>query len=400
MRRFVRGRCAARPEERALTEKRSIVIFGLAFTSSWGNGHATTYRGLIRGLAERGHDVLFLERDRPWYAQNRDLPESRHARVHVYSSIAAMKRRFERAVREADLVIVGSYVPDGIHIGEWVTRIARGATAFYDIDTPVTLAKLERGDADYISARLIPRFHLYLSFTGGPVLRHIEEQYGARMARPFFCSVDPDTHYSEQCGLKWDLGYMGTYSPDRQPALERMMLEPARISNAARMVVAGAQYPQDPNWPPNVRRISHLPPAEHRRFYCSQRFTLNLTRKEMRQAGYSPSVRLFEAAACGTAILSDEWPGLDTFFNPGSEILITRSARETLKWLNELPESRRAAIGANARARVLREHTALHRAAELESYISEALRTKRATPQRSLLRPAVRVLKSAQQARG
>lgn len=383
-----------------MTEKRSIVIFGLALTSSWGNGHATTYRGLIRALATRGHDVLFLERDRPWYARNRDLPKSQYARVHLYGNVAAMKKRFERAVREADLVILGSYVPDGIQIGAWITQTARGATAFYDIDTPVTLARLDRGDADYISRRLIPRFHLYLSFTGGPLLRRIEDVYGAKRARPFYCSVDPDTYYSEPCPAKWDLGYMGTYSPDRQPPLERLMLEPARLSNAARMVVAGAQYPDHPNWPPNVSRISHLPPAEHRKFYCSQRFTLNLTRVEMRRAGYSPSVRLFEAAACGAPILSDDWPGLDTFFRPGSEILITRSPRDTLKWLHELPDAQRAAIGANARARVLREHTAVHRAIELESHISEILRTKRAPPRPAPLRPALRLAKSARQAGG
>jgi spore maturation protein CgeB len=349
----------------------NIVIFGLSITSSWGNGHATTYRGLVRELSRRGHQVHFIERDVPWYAHNRDLNELPGARLSLYQGLDELSR-YTKEVRAADAVIVGSYVPDGIEVGEWVIANATGVTAFYDIDTPVTLAKLRQGGADYLSAALIPRYRVYLSFTGGPMLSHLEKEWGSPMARPLYCGVDLAAYYPEHCPSQWDLGYLGTYSPDRQPGMERLMLEPAAHLSAWRFVVAGSQYPADIAWPSNVARIEHLPPAAHRRFYNRQRFTLNLTRADMIAAGYSPSVRLFEAAACGTPIISDEWPGLETFFTPGSEILIARSHRDVERLLWEMSDQEAAKIGHAARQRVLACHSAAHRAAELEGYLLEA----------------------------
>lgn len=349
-----------------------IVILGLSITSSWGNGHATTYRGLVRALASRGHDVLFLERDVPWYASNRDLPNPPYGRTELYGSLDELKQRFTGSVRRADVVIVGSYVPQGVAVGEWVTSTARGITAFYDIDTPVTLGKLARNDTEYLAKPLIPKYRLYLSFTGGPILRKLERELGSPMARPLYCSFDPELYAPDPSVEKrWDLGYLGTYSDCRQPPLERLMLEAARSWPEGRMVVAGPQYPASIVWPKNVERIDHLPPPEHRRFYCAQRFTLNVTRSDMVAAGWSPSVRLFEAAACGTPIISDPWDGLDSIFTPGVEILISRSAEDTLRSLRELSEPARLEMGKRARARVMADHTATHRAKELESYIEE-----------------------------
>lgn len=350
-----------------------IVICGLSITSSWGNGHATTYRGLVRELTARGHDVLFLERDTEWYADNRDLPDPPYGRTAIYSTLKQLRSEFAREVRDADLVIVGSYVPEGINIGHWVTQTARGVTAFYDIDTPVTLAGLESGGTSYISRALIPRYHLYLSFSGGPTLARLEERYGAPMARPLYCSVDPTLYHPEPRGTEWDLGYMGTYSADRQPVLDRLMLDAARRCDGARFAVVGPQYPTRIDWPRNVQRIHHLAPAAHRAFYNAQRFTLNITRADMVEAGYSPSVRLFEAAACGTPIISDCWQGLDSYFRPGVEILESRSADDTLSYLLELPEDERRRIGERARSRVLSSHTAGHRAQELIGYALEVL---------------------------
>jgi spore maturation protein CgeB len=362
------------PTAAAPAAKLSFVILGLSITSSWGNGHAVTYRGLVRELARRGHDVLFLERDVPWYAENRDLARPPYGKTHLYRSLAALKDRFGAAVRRADVVIVGSYVPDGVEVGEWAVRQARGVTAFYDIDTPVTLAKLARGDFEYVTDDLIRRYDLYLSFTGGPVLDRLERQHGARMARALYCSVDPELYHPEPSAeTRWDLGYMGTYSDDRQPTVNELLIRPARLWRRGRFAVAGPQYPDGIRWPANVERIEHLPPAEHRSFYSAQRFTLNVTRADMIRAGWSPSVRLFEAAACGTPIVSDWWPGLDSFFTPGREILIVRSAAEAAAILRETPEEERRAIGRRARARVLAAHTAARRAAELEAYAVAAL---------------------------
>ncbi|MEA2574704.1 MAG: hypothetical protein QOH93_2002, partial [Chloroflexia bacterium] len=358
------------------------------------NGHATTYRGLVRELTRCGHDVLFLERDKPWYASNRDMPDPPWGRTELYDSLDDLKARFTRHVREADLVIVGSYVPEGVEVGEWVTQTARRATAFYDIDTPVTLAKLERGDTEYLAPHLIPRYGMYLSFTGGPTLDRIQRHYGSPMARALYCSVDPELYYpiwelgignSDLVNIEanpnsqfpipksYDLGYMGTYSDDRQPPLDLLMLAPARRWAEGRFVVAGPQYPDHIVWPPNVRRVEHLPPAEHREFYNAQRFTLNITRADMVKAGYSPSVRLFEAAACGVPIISDYWDGLDTIFELGTEILVARSPEDTLSYLRDISGEERQAIGGRARQRVLRHHTSAHRAAELEAYAMELL---------------------------
>jgi spore maturation protein CgeB len=350
-----------------------IVFLGLSITSSWGNGHATTYRSLMRELVHGGCDVLFLERDTEWYAAHRDMPCPPFGKTVIYESLSELKSRFAQTIRDADLVVVGSYVPEGIEIGTWVTRIARGVTAFYDIDTPVTLEGLGTDKVKYLSRGLIRRYQLYLSFTGGPVLSRLEKEYGSPMARALYCSVDPSLYYPEPRDAQWELGYMGTYSEDRQPVLDRLLVEPARRRMQARFVVAGAQYPSTLYWPRSVTRIEHVSPAYHRAFYTAQRFTLNVTRASMVGAGYSPSVRLFEAAACGTPIISDRWKGLDTFFESGREILVASTADEVLHHLDSVSESERLQIAARAAARVASHHTSHHRAAELRRYVQEVI---------------------------
>ena len=351
----------------------NIVILGLSITSSWGNGHATTFRGLVRELVARGHEVLFLERDVPWYAANRDLPHPPWGQTRLYRNLDELKQTYARNVREADLVIVGSYVPDGVEVGAWAIETARGAVAFYDIDTPVTLAKLERGDYEYLSPDLIARYDAYLSFSGGPTLEKLERKWGSPRARAFYCSVDESAYFPQATEIKWDLGYLGTYSDDRQPPLEQLLVEPARCWENGNFCVAGPQYPAHIEWPQNVSRIEHLPPAEHREFYNAQRFTLNITRADMIRAGYSPSVRLFEAAACGVPIISDYWDGLNDFFEIGREILVAETADDALRYLRETSDEERAQIGAAARAKVLGAHTAAHRARELEALARELL---------------------------
>jgi spore maturation protein CgeB len=351
-----------------------LVFLGLSITSSWGNGHATTYRALLRALAARGHEVVFLERDAEWYAGNRDLPSPPFCTVWLYESVAELEERFSGLIREADVTVVGSYVPDGVAVGALVHRIATGLTAFYDIDTPVTLARLEAG-LDYLTPAQIPSYDLYLSFTGGPTLERLRQRFGARCTRPLYCSVDPDLYYpasDRQAAPDIDLGYLGTYSDDRQPVLEALMLEAARQWPAGRFIVAGPQYPETVVWPRNITRVTHLEPAHHRTFYTSLRYTMNVTRQDMVAAGFSPSVRLFEAAACGTPIVSDAWTGLDTFLTPGQEIFLTRDASETLSVLREVPEATRQEVGRRARSRVLTSHTAAHRAVEFEEALAAA----------------------------
>jgi spore maturation protein CgeB len=346
-----------------------VVFLGLSITSSWGNGHATNYRALVRELSARGHEVLFLERNVPWYAAQRDLPQPPWGRTELYGSLEDLEL-YGDAVAEADLTVIGSYVPEGVAVAEWALEHAGGAVAFYDIDTPVTLGKLRRSDEEYLSPELVGRFDLYLSFTGGPTLQVLEDEFGARRALAFYCLVDPDAYRPRPQVPRWDLGYLGTYSDDRQPILEELLVEPARRAPEAQFAVAGPQYPEGVEWPDNVERIEHVAPADHPAFYASQRFTLNVTRAEMRAAGWSPSVRLFEAAACGVPVISDRWDGLEAIFTPGEEILVADSADDVARYLAECGEDRRLALAERARARVLAEHTAARRCEQLEEEVA------------------------------
>ncbi len=351
-----------------------LVVLGLSLSSSWGNGHATTFRALLKAFAARGHEVLFLERDVPWYAGHRDLVDPDWCRLAFYDGVDGLAA-WRQEIATADAVIVGSYVPDGIDVGRLVQRTAQGVTAFYDIDTPVTLAALVRGDCAYLSPALIPGYEVYLSFTGGPTLDLIERTYGSPTARALYCSVDPVLYASTGAAQRWDLSYLGTYSPDRQPTLDRLLLAVARALPERSFVVAGPQYPAGIDWPANVERIDHLPPSEHADFYSASRFTLNVTRADMIAAGWSPSVRLFEAAACGTPIVSDIWDGLGELFVPGREIVLAATTADVVAAL----DGDGTAIGTAARARVLAAHTAAHRAAELDACLTAA----RAAPARA-----------------
>jgi spore maturation protein CgeB len=294
--------------------------------------------------------------------------------TRLYHSVDELRARWSGRLRDADLVIVGSYVPEGIAVCEFAQRQAGGLAAFYDIDTPVTLAALADGSCEYLAADLIPGFDLYLSFTGGPVLRHIEQEFGSPAARVLYCGVDPDCRPSSPVVPSWDLGYLGTYSVDRQPVLDRLMCTPARRWSQGRFAVAGSLYPFEIGWPENLDRLEHIDPSGHATFYARQRLTLNVTRADMICCGYSPSVRLFEAAACGTPIISDQWAGLDEIFCPDREILIADNADDVLRYLRELTETRRLQLAHRARSRVLSSHTADDRAVILESYIAKAWR--------------------------
>ncbi len=342
-----------------------LVVLGLSLSSSWGNGHATTFRSLLRGVHAEGARTLFLERDVPWYASHRDLADPDFCDLAYYSSIPELLEQYGDTLRRAGAVLVGSYVPDGVAVIDAVAALAPLSLSFYDIDTPVTLAKLKRGEEEYLAVRQIPLFDCYFSFSGGPVLQRLESEFGAQHAVALYCAVDAERYGPTGDAICWDLGYLGTYSPDRQLTLEALLIEPARRLPEMRFVVAGPQYPTTLNWPDNVERIDHLPPPEHAAFYSRQRFTLNVTRADMIAAGWSPSVRLFEAAACRTPIISDDWAGLGTLLPEGEAILIARSTEDVVSILQSQNEARRRAIAEAARVRVLAHHTGHSRAKTL-----------------------------------
>jgi len=352
-----------------------LVIFGLTVSSSWGNGHATLWRGLWRALARRGHHVVFFERDVPWYASNRDLTELPGGELVLYRSWDEVVPRARRELRDADAAMVTSYCPDGVAATRLLADGATpGTTLFYDMDTPVTLENLRAGrEVAYLGPRGLRDFDLVLSYTGGPALQALRDGLGARRVETLYGHVDPQVHrrVAPVDTYRCALSYLGTYAADRQDALQALFIEPARRRADLAFLIGGAQYPADFPWTDNIRFVQHLPPPEHPAFFSSSRLTLSVTRKAMADNGWCPSGRLFEAAACGTPLLSDGWDGLGTFLAPGREILVARDTREALAAL-ELDDAQLARIARAARERVLAEHTSDHRAAELERLLEDA----------------------------
>ena len=345
-----------------------FVIFGLTVSSSWGNGHATLWRGLIRALTAQGHEVVFFERDVPYYAGARDLRELWDgAELILYPDWNAVIERARDEVASADVAMVTSYCPDGIAASWLVLDHAPALKLFYDLDTPITLARIAAGEQlPYIPRQGLRDFDLVLSYTGGEALTALRSQLGARRAAPLYGHVDPAQHHpvAPTDAFRGDFSYLGTYAADRQAALETLFLQPARQRPNLRFVLGGAGYPEDFPWEDNLYFVRHLPPADHPAFFCSSPLTLNITRSDMAAMGYCPSGRLFEAAACGVPALSDWWEGLDSFFEPGREILIARTSEEAVAAL-DLDPREIARIAAGARERVLAEHTSAHRAREL-----------------------------------
>jgi spore maturation protein CgeB len=344
-----------------------LVIFGLTVSSSWGNGHATLWRGLCRALARLGHDVVFFERNVPYYAENRDLAELPHGTLVLYDHWDSVKTRAAREIAEADVAMTTSYCPDAVAASVLMTEAQRPVRVFYDLDTPVTLSQLASGETlFYIGRDGLSSYDLVLSFTGGRALDELSARLGARRVRPLYGHVDPDVHRPAppQPHYAADLSYLGTYARDRQAKVENLFLTPAASLPDRRFVIGGAQYPSDFPWLPNVHFVRHLPPSEHSMFFSSSRFTLNVTRTAMAEMGWCPSGRLFEAAACGAAIVSDWWPGVDSFFSPGSEIVIAECTRDVIRAL-QLDDAETDRLARAGRDRTLAEHTSEHRARQL-----------------------------------
>jgi spore maturation protein CgeB len=351
-----------------------FVIFGLTVSSSWGNGHATLWRGLIRALAGQGHEVAFFERDVPYYRGARDLWELRDgAELVLYPDWNAVCETARDAVETADVAMVTSYCPDGIAASHLVWDRAPALRLFYDLDTPVTLARLGAGERlPYLPREGLGEFDLVLSYTGGEALHALRTRLGARRVAPLYGHVDPTQHSPAEPteAFRGRFSYLGTWAADRQAALEALFLRPADARPDLRFVLGGSGYPDDFPWRENLHFVRHLPPADHPSFFSSSPLTLNITRADMSAMGWCPSGRLFEAAACGTAVISDWWEGLDRFFAPGSEILIARDTADVLAAL-DLPTAELSRIGRAARERVLAEHTSAHRARELVRLVED-----------------------------
>lgn len=350
-----------------------IVIFGLSVSSAWGNGHATLWRGLLRALHTQGHSAEFFERDTAYYSAHRDATSFPFVNLHIYGDWTQALREAREAVRHADVAIVTSYCPDGVAASELLFAEKPARTIFYDMDTPVTLNRLERGESvPYLPPQGLRDFDLTLSYTGGEALERLRRRLQARRAATLYGWVNPQEYFRVEVASNFasDLSYLGTYSDDRQKALEELLMIPAAELLERNFVIGGAMYPNPEQWPKNVRHFAHVGPRDHRAFYSSSPLTLNITRASMAGMGYCPSGRLFEAAACGTAVLSDWWTGLDTFFEPGKEILIAESSSSAIEAIKREKGLLRA-MGDRAKERTLDCHTADIRARRLIELIEQ-----------------------------
>jgi spore maturation protein CgeB len=347
-----------------------FVVFGLCISSSWGNGHATLWRGLVKALVGRGHTLSFYEKDVPYYASTRDgwIPPA-GVRVCLYAGIEDVVEDIKRELAHTDVALSTSYCADGVAASRILLDSAVPIKAFYDLDTPVTLDSLRSGAlVPYLPAEGLGSFDLVLSYTGGRALTELQSKLGARLVAPLYGWVDTETH-APATSLKEfrsELCYLGTFAADRQRALDELFVQAARLQPDKRFAIGGAQYPDDFPWTPNIFFVRHLPPSLHPAFFCSARATLNVTRHAMAQYGFCPSGRLFEAAACGAPILSDCWEGLNWFFEPGKEILPVRDTDDVLAALS-LSDRELRDVAAAARTRSLESHTAARRVLELEA---------------------------------
>ncbi len=347
-----------------------LVIFGLTISSSWGNGHATVWRGLCRELARLGHQVIFFEKNVAYYAAHRDFHDIPGGKLILYETWSEALSHARQHLADAEVAIVTSYCPDGMAATEVVVS-SRPLRVFYDLDTPVTLERIAAGHGvGYIGASGLRDFDIVLSFTGGRALLDLRSRLGAKRAVALYGSVDPAVHRPVMAreSYRADLSYIGTYADDRQAMLDALFLEPARRLPERRFLIAGAQYPPAFAWLQNLFFVRHIAPPDHPALYSSSRLTLNVTRRAMAQSGYCPSGRLFEAAACGTPIVTDCWAGLESFFQPGEEILVATQTADVMAAL-ELSDDQLARIAGRARQRAIEEHCAARRARQLEAIL-------------------------------
>lgn len=351
----------------------NFVIFGLTISSAWANGHATPWRALLKGLRQQGHSATFFERDVAYYAERRDLAAPDFCQLVLYPDWQSVVATARAALTSADVAIVTSYCPDGLAACQLVLDSPGPLHVFYDMDTPITIAALERDalavadGAHYLTPELIPEFDLYLSFSGGPELDCLRARWGAKQTAPLYGSVDPELYAAVDAPpreFRCTMGYLGTFAADRQLALDRLLVEPARRRPQNQFLVVGSLYPEQVNWPANVRMLAHLEPPKHPAFYSANRITLSVSRQAMLDWGYTPSGRLFEATSCGTVLLSDPFPGIEQFFVPGEEILVAETTQQALAAL-ELSDAELAQIAAAGRARTLAEHTGHARGRQL-----------------------------------
>ncbi len=351
-----------------------IAFFGSSLVSAYWNGAATYYRGIVKALAARGHRITFFEPDAFERQAHRDIEDPPWARVVVFpaGSPAEALEPLERA-RHADIVIKASGlgVFDELLEKEVLTlRRPGNRIVFWDVDAPATLERVGTTPDDPF-AKLAPRYDLILTYGGGP---HVVEGYaalGAGNCVPIYNAVDPEEHYAVPPDLRFDglLSFVGNRLPDREERVREFFFRAAELLPDERFVLAGNGWVNDGSLPANVQAIGHLYSRDHNAFNCTPRAVLNVNRRSMARAGYSPPTRVFEAAGAGACLVTDAWEGIEHFLAPGEEILVARSGDEVAQAVRHLTDADARRIGAAARERVLTQHTYAHRALQFEEAI-------------------------------
>jgi spore maturation protein CgeB len=356
-----------------------IAFFGSSLVSAYWNGAATYYRGIVRALHARGHQVTFYEPDAFGRQQHRDMADPPWARVVVYAGEGTdgVSAALEDA-RHADVVVKASGVgvfDEMLEREVLALRNDRRTVVFWDVDAPATLDRLERDPHDAFAA-LVPKYDLVFTYGGGDPVVDAYRHHGARRCVPIYNALDPTTHHPVPRDSRFDaaLSFLGNRLPDREARVDEFFFGAAAAAPELRFLLAGSGW-DDKAKPSNVTSLGHLFTADHNAFNCTPRAVLNISRESMARYGFSPATRVFEAAGAGACVITDAWPGIELFLEPGTEVLVANDGAEVAALTREVSEEHARAIGRAARRRVLDEHTYAHRAAEVEAILGGSTRT-------------------------
>jgi len=354
-----------------------IAFYGSSILSSYWNGAATYYRGLLKSLAALGHDITFYEPDAYDRQSNRDMEPPEWCRVIVYPATFAAVREVTAQAAQADVVVKASGV--GVFDEELLLLAMAAARpgalrVWWDVDAPATLAELEQNPEAPLR-RLLPQLDAVLTYGGGDSVVRSYEALGARHCEPIYNALDPDTHHpvSKDPRYQADLSFLGNRLPDREARVESFFLSAAEAAPQLSFLLGGSGW-EGKSLPRNVRALGHVPTAEHNAFNCSPRAVLNINRTSMAERGFSPATRVFEAAGAGGCLITDAWEGIDSFLQPEREVLVIHSGRDLLERLRALGPEQAAAIGEAARQRLLRDHTYRQRAEQLDVILQRRFR--------------------------
>jgi spore maturation protein CgeB len=356
-----------------------IFAFGSSIVSSYWNGAATYYRGCYKYLSRLGHDITFAEPDAYGRQQHRDSDDFSYVNSVVYEPDTGIDAMLERA-QEADVVVKHSGI--GVDDETLERRVLElqdtAAIAYWDVDAPATIARMH-GNPDDAFRTWMPRYDAVLTYGGGPFCRDEFTRFGAQAYFSIYNGLDPETHFPVEAdpALKCDVAFLGNRLPDREARVEELFLRAAELAPSFQFLLGGEGW-SDKAMPSNVRYIGHVPTGEHNRVNCSAGMVMNINRASMAASGFSPPTRVFEVAGAGTCLLCDDWPGIDDCFEPGSEILVVKTAEDVVTALHTYDDAGRRRIGEAFRARALRDHTYARRALQADAAFEHCLaaRTK------------------------